>query len=146
MVAAMCSAPSQLTKVKLTEMTPCCPGAGTMNKLGKPRVMIPCRVAGPAAHLSARFTPPRPMICVGGTPGERRHLGLEAGGVDETVELVILSVADESPWGHPFDAGRAIDEGHVGQVEGRQVFVVEAGPLAEVAVIGLQDLGIPGDR
>ena len=79
---------------------------------------------------------------------QRRDLGLETGAVDDAVDLVLLSVDHRAPLGDPLDAGGAVDERDVGAVERVEVLVVEAGPLAEVAVVRLErgrDVGI-GDQ
>ena len=72
---------------------------------------------------------------------ERGELGLEAGAVDDAVDLVLLPVDDRALLGDPLDPGGAVDERDVGIVEGRQVLVVEARALAQVPVVRLQDLG-----
>ena len=81
---------------------------------------------------------------VAGAAGQRRDLGLEAGAVDDAVDLVLLAVDDRAPLGDPLDAGRAVDEGDVGAVERLQVLVVEARPLAEVPVVRLEDSAARG--
>ena len=95
-VAAMCSAPRTIRCVKLTVVTACCPGAGMMNMFGKPRVVMPCRLMTPSFHFSSIVMPSRPMIVWPARRGERRELGLEAGGVDDAVELVLGAVGDRT--------------------------------------------------
>ena len=69
---------------------------------------------------------------------------LEAGGVDQAVDLVGLAVGDDGVFGDALDAAAfGIDQRHVRPVEGRQVVVVEAGALAELVVPGLERLGGP---
>ena len=57
-------------------------------------------------------------------------------------------LATSAVLGHAFDAGRAVDQGHVRPVERVEVLIVEARPLAQVPVVGLQrlrDVGV-GDE
>ena len=111
------------------------------NMLGKPRLIIPNRLAAPSAHFSARVTPPRPTI----SWPTRRYSGVSSaskpGAVDDAVDLVLLPVDHRSLLGDALDPARAVDQGDVGAVEGRQVLVVEARALAQVAVVRLEDLG-----
>ena len=80
-------------------------------------------------HLKAR--PPR----VVGTD-------LEARRKDQTVELVGHPVDDDPALGDALNpAATRIDQRHVVAIERLQIFVVETGPLAVVAVPGLQRLG-----
>ena len=72
-------------------------GAGMTNMFGKPRVIMPNRVAAPSAHFSAMRASAAPDDLVAGAAGERRELGLEAGGVDDAVDLVLLPVDDRRP-------------------------------------------------
>ena len=81
--------------------------------------------------------------------GAARVVGadLEAGGVDQAVELVLDAVRDDAVLGDALDAlAVRVDERDVRAVEGVEVLVVEAGPLAELAVVGLQRLGGRRDR
>ncbi len=67
---------------------------------------------------------------------------LEARRVDETVELVLATVRDDTRLRDALDAAAlGVDERDVGPIEGRQILVVEAGALAELAVVGLEGLG-----
>src|SRR6202041_3209223 len=67
---------------------------------------------------------------------------LEAGRVDDAVDLVLAAASDHAFLGDPLDAlAVGVDQVRAGLVEGLQVFVVEAGALAELAVPGLQPLG-----
>src|SRR5581483_2285562 len=78
---------------------------------------------------------------VAGAPFQRRA-PLEAAGEDDAVNLVLDAVRHDAALGDPLDAAAiGIHQRHVRAVEGRQVFVVEAGPLAELAVVWLQRLG-----
>ena len=45
------------------------------NMFGKPRVIIPKRLAAPSAHFSASVTPPRPMM----SWPARRNSGVSSG-------------------------------------------------------------------
>ena len=69
-------------------------------------------------------------------------LHLEAGGVDQQVELVLLALEDRALRADLGDAlAVGVDEVDVGPVERRQVLVVEARPLAHEHVPGLERLG-----
>ena len=65
-----------------------------MKQFGKPRLCMPCSVATPFAHFSVSVTPPRPYEFVAGAA---RVVGadLEAGRVDEAVDLVLDAVDDD---------------------------------------------------
>ena len=74
---------------------------------------------------------------------------LETGGEDQAVDLVLNlpvgPVHHHTVFGETLHAlAVGVDQGHVGAVEGGEVFVVEAGPLAELAVPRLQLLGHGG--
>ena len=71
-------------------------------------------------------------------------LCLEASAIDDGVDLVLLSVDDRAPLGDPLDAGRAVDEGDVVAVVRVEVLVVEAGSLAQVAVIRFEPAATSG--
>ena len=64
---------------------------------------------------------------------------LEARRVDETIQLVLLASDHGALLCHPLDTrALRIDERDVGAIEGLEVLVVEARPLAELAVVGLE--------
>src|SRR5690606_5923637 len=64
---------------------------------------------------------------------------LEARRVDDAVELVLATAGDDAPLGDPLHAlAVGVDEVRGGLVERLQVLVVEARPLAELAVPGLE--------
>ena len=73
---------------------------------------------------------------------ERREFRLEAGGVDDAVDVVVLSIDHQTPVGDLLDAGGAVDQGDVVVVEGQQILVVETRAFAQVAVIRLENLGL----
>jgi hypothetical protein len=63
---------------------------------------------------------------------------LEAGRVNDAVELVLLAVRHDALLGDAVDAlAVGVDQVDGGQVEGGQEFVVEAGALAELVVVCL---------
>ena len=66
------------------------------NRFGKPRLIIPKRLAAPSAHFSARVTPSRPTM----SWPARRDSGVSSaskpGAVDEAVDLVLLAVDDRA--------------------------------------------------
>ena len=96
-------------------------------------------------------TPSRPLLGQGQAvaaddleAGALRVTGadLEAGGENQTVQRVFDAVDDHAVHGDLLDSPAVgVDEGDVGTVERLQVLVVEAGPLAEVAVPRLERLG-----
>ena len=67
---------------------------------------------------------------------------LEARRIDQAIELVFLARDDDSVLGDALDAlaGR-VDQMNVRPVEGLQILIVEARPLAELVVPGLQRVG-----
>ena len=68
--------------------------------------------------------------------------GLEAGGEDDAIDLVFLVADDNAAFGEVFDAAPSgIDELDIGRVERFEVVVMEAGTLAQPAIVGLQCLG-----
>ena len=81
---------------------------------------------------------------VAGASEEWGDLSLEAGPVNDAVDVVLLPVDDRALLADPFDPGRAVDQRDVGFVECQQVLVVEARPLAEIPVVRLEDLGRGG--
>ena len=61
--------------------------------------------------------------------------------IDEAVEFIFNAVNHHTFFGDALDAATLrVDEMDIGTVEGREIFVVEAGALAELIVIGLQRL------
>ena len=95
---------------------------------------------GPAAHASCRVRPPRP----GDVDAEQRagH-GVEAGGVDDDVELVLAGRRADAGRGDRLDRRLAqVDEVHVLLVEGGPVAGVDAEPLAADDLVGRE---LPGD-
>src|SRR5262249_23761511 len=79
-----------------------------------------------------------PDDLVAGAPGVVRP-DLEAGGEDQAVDWVLLPRDDEAVRRHALDAlPLRVDEGDVRAIEGLEVVVVEAGPLAELPVPGLE--------
>ena len=68
--------------------------------------------------------------------------GLEAGGEDDAIDLVFLVADDNTEFGEFLDAAPlGIDELDIGRVERFEVIVMEAGTLAQPAIVGLQCLG-----
>ena len=113
----------------------------TKKAFGKPCTWMPCLVRMPSAQASDSFSPSRPVEV---EAGAALVLGadLEAGRVDDAVDLVLAAADHDALLGDPLDAlAVGVDQVRAGLVEGLQVFVVEAGPLAELAVPGLQLLG-----
>ena len=113
----------------------------TMKQFGKPRLWKPWRVDAPSRPLLGER---HAVAAVDLVAGAARVVGadLEAGGVDQAVELVLDAVDDDAALGDALDAPAVgVDERDVRAVERLQVLVVEAGPLAELAVVGLQRLG-----
>ena len=94
--------------------------------------VLPFRLQGEsvaARHVAAR------------APGVVRA-DLEAGREDEAIHGVLLTRGDDGVRQDPFDAfSIGVDERHVGAFEGREVVVVEARALAELAVVGLEAFG-----
>ena len=94
----------------------------------------------PLAHLSLRERPLRADDVVAGPAGVA-GADLEAGGEDDAIDRILGPVGHDAPLGDTLDAPAVgIDQGHVRPVEGRQVFVMEAGPFAELPVPGLERL------
>src|SRR5215469_11959454 len=90
------------------------------------RPVLRQRAAAAAGHLEA------------GSPGVG-GADLEAGTVDDAVELVGPAGDDHAGLGDPLYAlAVRVDQVGVRVVEGLQVLVVEAGPLAQLAVPGLE--------
>ena len=86
----------------------------------------------------------QPVAAVDLVAGAAREVGadLEAGGVDQAVDLVLHAVRDHALLGDALDAlALRVDQRDVRAVEGVEILVVEARPLAELAVVGLQRLG-----
>ncbi len=113
----------------------------TMNRFGKPCTWMPCRLRMPSAQSSESVTPSRPTVVEAGAP---RELGadLEARGVDQAVELVVLVADPHAGLVDPLDTlAVGVDEVGARVVERLEVLVVEARPLAELAVPGLERLG-----
>src|SRR5262245_41726909 len=64
---------------------------------------------------------------------------IEPGREDQAIDSIFGAVGDHAFWGDPlYPLPLGVDQGDVVPVESRQVFVVEAGPLAEVVVVGLE--------
>src|SRR5205807_371965 len=63
---------------------------------------------------------------VAGSTRQGCELGLEAGAVDDAVDLVLLPVDDRALLGDPLDPGGTVDRRDIGVVEGMQVLVVAA--------------------
>src|SRR6185437_7150550 len=60
-------------------------------------------------------------------------------GIDQAIDFIFLAVGDDAAFGDPFHAfARRIHQRDVRAVEGLQIFVVEARPLAELVVIWFQ--------
>ena len=75
---------------------------------------------------------------VTGASGERSAY-LEAGGEDQAVDLILLTVGHHAALGQTLDAvSPCVDQGDVRTIVGLQIFVVEAWPLAELPVPGFQ--------
>ena len=95
----------------------------------------------PVGPLLRHRLPAAAVHLVAGTAGVLRA-DLEAGGVDQAIEVEVLAVG---PHASLVDALHApalgVHQRHVGPVERGQVVVVEARPLAELAVPRLQRLG-----
>ena len=66
----------------------------------------------------------------------------EAGGINQAVDLVLTFADDDAVARDGVDAAPVgVHQGDVGAVEGLEVLVVEAGPLAELPVPGLEGFG-----
>ncbi|EHJ60873.1 hypothetical protein NSU_2033 [Novosphingobium pentaromativorans US6-1] len=66
----------------------------------------------------------------------------ETGRIDDAVDIVVLAIDDQPGFVDLVDAGAlGIDQGDVVAIEGLEVFVVEARPLAHHVVPGLEPLG-----
>ena len=74
-----------------------------MKQFGKPRVCMPCSVDAPSAHFSVSVDAVAPDDLVAGPAGVV-GADLEAGGVDEAVELVLGAADDDAALGDPLDA------------------------------------------
>ena len=72
--------------------------------------------------------------------------GLEAGGEDDAVDLVVRARHHDPRGGDPVDPGRRRGQRDIGPVERLQVLVVEAGALAHVAEPRLETVGGRGIR
>ncbi len=90
---------------------------------------------------------PAPLVAQGDAAAPHHHVErgrrhpLEAGGVDQDVEGVLGALVHHAALVDALHAaGRRVHQVHVGQVEGRQVLVVEGRPLAAVGVVGLERL------
>ena len=113
----------------------------TMKRLGKP-----CDVdAVQALHAVGPMVGERLAVAAGRLEARTaRVLGadLEARGEDDAVELVVNAVDPHAGLVDAFDtAAVGVDEVGTGLVERLEVFVVEARPLAQLAVPRLQRLG-----
>ena len=111
-----------------------------MKQFGKPWTCIPCSVRMPSAHFSVRLWPPASVEL---EAGATRVVGadLEAAGVDQAVQLVLVTVHHDALLRDALHAlPLGVDERDVRAVEGLEVLVVEAGTLAELAVVGLEGL------
>ena len=114
-------------------------GAGMTNMFGNPAVIIPNRLAAPSAHFSAMVTSAAADDLVAGAAGERRDLGLEAGGVDDAVELVLAARRPR----RPCSVTRSIPAGQSTRVtlallnDGRYSSWKQR-PLADVPVVRLE--------
>src|SRR5690606_24769288 len=102
-------------------------------------------------HAVERPRPVRPVLAEGlaaaadevvaGAPRVRRP-DLEARRVDQAIDLPFDPFGDDAPLRDPLDAlSLRVDERDVRAVEALQILVVEAGPLAELAVPRLQRFG-----
>ena len=99
---------------------------------------MPCLVRMPAAQCSDSLTPPRPVMIEAGA-ALVFGADLEAGGVDDAVELVFLARDHDAVLGDPLDAlAVGIDQMRARRVERLQIGVMEARPLAELAIPGLE--------
>ena len=113
--------------------------------LGKPSTLMPRYVCGPAAHFSL-------MVCAVPAPDVHRHQrarhGVEAGGEDDDVELVVGVGGADALRRDPLDRAVAdVDERHVVAVERLVVGVPERRPLAaEGIALGAEQLGRLGVR
>ena len=102
---------------------------------------MPCSVRMPSAQRSESVTPPRPTVV---EAGAARVVGadLEARREDQAVELVVHAAGPHAGLVDALDAlAVGVDEVRARLVVRLQVLVVEARPLAELAVPGLQRLG-----
>ena len=75
------------------------PGQGMRNRFGNPVVIIPKRVASPSCPFRRDGPFAAADDLVPEAAGERGHLGLEAGGVDDAVQLVLVPVDHHAPLG-----------------------------------------------
>src|ERR1700759_1922244 len=130
------------------------PCVGCTNiRFGNPRTWMPCSVGIPSAQDPDSVPPPRPPPAAAGHleagPPGVRGTDLEAGAVDDAVQLVLPAGRDHAGLGDPLDPlAVRVDQVGVRVVEGLQVLVVEARPLAQLAVPGLElarDGRIPHD-
>ena len=149
MVSDTWSAPTTIRWVKLCVVTACCPGAGMMNMFGKPCVVMPWRLRTPSFHFSSIVMPSRPtMVCPA-----RRANGVSS--PSKPVASTMQSTSYSSPFATtPCFVTRvtplgAVDQRDLRVVERDEVLVVEAGPLAAVAVVRLEHLrgrGVTDER
>ncbi len=118
------------------------PCAGlTMNAFGKWWAWMPCSDRIPSAQYSDSVMPSRPDGVEAGPSFERRA-DLEARRVDQAVEFVVLAAHPHPGLVDALDAlAVGVDQMDVRVVVRLQVLVVEAGPLAQLAVPGLERLG-----
>lgn len=126
---------------------------------GKPRLgIVHNEAVGKAVDVHAVERPHtlRPGLCqlpafttnqLQISPARKVSAYLKTGSENKAVQFVLL-FPDGNPRRrdtvHALAAG--IDQGHIGAIEGLQVLVMKTGPLAELAIIGLQRLRRFGGR
>ena len=118
----------------------------TTNMFGNPWTWMPCSDCIPSAQCSRQLLAVTPDRVEAGPPGVLRA-DLEARCVDQAVEFVVLAVGPHAGLVdalHPLAIG--VDQVGARLVVGVEVLVVEAGPLAQLAVPGLERLGGLRDR
>ena len=65
----------------------------------------------------------------------------EPGGVDDAVHFIVLAVHPQAGFVDSLDTlAIGVNQGDAGPVEGLQILIMEAGPLAQLAIPGLQRL------
>ena len=110
----------------------------TTKKFGKSAVRTPCSEWVPSCQRSLSRCPPRPTG-IEAEPADEPGRDLEPGREDEQVERVLHAVDHRTGRRHLAHTSTVgVDEVHVREVERLEVLVVEAQPLAVLAVPGLE--------
>jgi hypothetical protein len=113
----------------------------TNRQLGKPRLAQPCKRVGTALPFLG-YTKAIAAVHLYASAVALASRELEAGGTNEAIEFKCFSISYDTLLGDSFDAfALCINKLDVGAVEGVEIFITEAGTLAELIGIWLQAFG-----